>query len=119
MPNSKPQSAPTFWEQITHMNRLLRLLLVAIIAIITTLAVSPAIDAIYLQFFFTPETRIIPSLLAMSAGVTMYVIGWLYLVGSAGQVITITRGLKWYIYISFLMIIIVLLWMTSLLLASL
>lgn len=116
---SKSQSSLTFWEQITRMNRLLRLLFVAIIAVITTLAVSPTIDAIYLQSFFTPETRLIPSLLAMGVGVTMYVIGWFYLVGSAGQVITITRGLKWYIYISLLMIIIVLLWMTSLLLASL
>lgn len=116
---SKPQSPLTFWEQITNMNRLLRLLFVAIIAIITTLAVSPTIDAIYLQSFFTPETRLLPSLLAMGAGVTMYIVGWFYLVGSAGQLMTITRGLKWYIYISLLMILIVLLWMTSLLLASL
>lgn len=119
MSNSKSQTPLTFWEQITSMNRLLRLLLVAIVAVITTLAISPLIDAVYLQFFFTPETRIVPSLLAMGIGVAMYIMGWLYLVGSAGQVMTITRGLKWYIYISFLMIIIVLLWMTSLLLASL
>ncbi len=119
MPKSKTQSSQTFWEQITHMNRLLRLLLVAIIAIITTLAVSPLIDAIYLQFFFTPETRILPSLLAMGVGVTMYMVGWIYLVGSVGEDVPITRGLKGYIYMSLFMLVIVLVWMTSLLLASL
>jgi hypothetical protein len=116
---TQPSARPTFWEQITNMNRLLRLLVVAIFAISTTLAVSPLVDSIYLQYFFTPETRILPSLIAMGAGLIMYAFGWLYLVGSSGQPILISRGLKWYVYIGLLMIGIILLWMTSLLLASL
>lgn len=119
MSKLKSPSSATFWEQITQINRLWRLLLVAMIAIITTLAVSPLIDAIYLQFFFTPETRIVPSLIAMGVGTVMYILGWFYLVGSAGQTMYVTRGLKWYIYASFLMVIIVVLWMIGLLLASL
>lgn len=120
MPRQTDSSArPTFWEQITSMNRLLRLLLVAIFAISTTLATSPLIDSIYLQYFFTPESRILPSLIAMGLGLAMYAFGWLYLVGSSGQPILITRGLKWVVYLGVLTIGIILLWMTSLLLASL
>lgn len=115
----KDAKQPTFWEQITSMNRLLRLLVVTIFAISTTLAISPLIDGIYLQYFFSPETRIIPSLVAMIGGVSMYIMGWIYLVGSAKQVIRVTRGLKWYVYIGIGTIIIILLWMTSLLLVSL
>lgn len=112
-------SRPTFWEQITSMNRLLRLLLAFIFAISTTLAVSPLIDTIYLQYFFTPETRILPSLIAMGLGLVMYAFGWFYLVGSSGQPIMMTRGLKWVIYIGILTIGIIFLWMTGLLLTSL
>ncbi|MCU0481147.1 MAG: hypothetical protein MUE54_08040 [Anaerolineae bacterium] len=115
--NTSPR--PTFWEQVASMNRLLRLLLVAIFAISTTLAFSPLIDSIYLQYFFTPETRILPSLIAMGLGLVMYAFGWFYLVGSFGQPILITRGLKWVVYIGILTIVIILLWMTSLLMTSL
>ena len=109
----------TFWEQITTMSRIIRLLVVAIFAISTTLAISPTIDAIYIQYFFTEATRILPSLIAMSGGLVMYVVGWMYLVGSLGQPVTVTRGLKLYFYMGLFTIIIVLLWVTSLLLASL
>lgn len=121
MPKSKQPNPPlqTFWDQITTMNRLLRLLVVVIFAMMTVLATSPLIDSLYLQLFFTPETRILPSLISMGAGLIMYVWGWIYLVGSSGQPIMISRGLKWYIYIGLLTIGIVLLWMTSLLIASL
>ncbi|PJF29426.1 MAG: hypothetical protein CUN52_08440 [Phototrophicales bacterium] len=115
----KDAKQPTFWEQITSMNRLLRLFVVTIFAISTTLAISPLIDSIYLQYFFSPETRIIPSLIAMIGGVCMYIVGWIYLVGSARQIILVTRGLKWYMYIGIGTIIIILLWMTGLLLVSL
>lgn len=121
MPKSKQPdtSLPTFWEQITTMNRLLRLLVVVIFSMTTVLATSPLIDTLYLQLFFTPETRILPSLISMGFGLMMYMWGWIYLVGSSGQPIMISRGLKWYVYIGILTIIIVLLWMTSLLVASL
>lgn len=118
-PKQSDTSVPTFWEQITSMNRLLRLLMVVIFSMTTVLATSPLIDTLYLQLFFTPETRILPSLISMGFGLMMYMWGWIYLVGSSGQPIMISRGLKWYVYIGILTIIIVLLWMTSLLVASL
>jgi hypothetical protein len=120
MTNKQKNSArASFWEQVTTMNRGIRLFVVVIFAISATLAVSPLVDAIYLQFFFTPETRILPSLIAMGAGLAIYAFGWIYLVGSAGEVIAITTGLKIYFYVGLFTIIIVVIWMTSLLLASL
>ncbi len=62
-----------------------RILLVAVLALVVTVAVSPLVDWVYMTFFFSEATIIAPSLVSTAAGVVMYLAGWVLLVGTVGQ----------------------------------
>jgi hypothetical protein len=65
--------------------RLVRIIAVAIFSLAFTLAVSPVVDYTYLSYFFTEETRVLPSLVTMAIGVVFYVLGWWLLIGNVGE----------------------------------
>lgn len=87
----------TLLERIVRLPRLARIVLVAFIALMVVLAVFPLIDRLYVALFFSPTTLILPSLVATGVGLVMYVIGWLLLVGTVGTQPIIQRGLRWYL----------------------
>jgi hypothetical protein len=62
-----------------------RILFSAGIALVVFIAIFPLVDMVYLQFFFTLETRIVPSLVSSMIGLGMYLWGWWLLVGVAGD----------------------------------
>jgi hypothetical protein len=65
--------------------RLVRIVVVAVFALAVTLALSPLVDYLYLTYFYTVETRILPSLVTSGIGVIVYILGWWLLVGIVGE----------------------------------
>jgi hypothetical protein len=74
-----------FVQWCLRLPRLLRIITVAIFALAFTLAVSPLVDYIYLSYFFTEETRVLPSLVSAAVGVAFYILGWWLLIGTVGE----------------------------------
>jgi hypothetical protein len=72
-------------QNVLLLPRLARIALVAGLALVVTVAFMPLVDWIYLSFFFSETTKVIPSLVSTAAGVVMYLAGWVLLVGMVGQ----------------------------------
>jgi hypothetical protein len=65
--------------------RLARIVAAAVFALAVTLVVSPMVDYLYLRYFYTDETRVLPSLVTAAFGILVYFLGWWLLVGTAGE----------------------------------
>ena len=86
---------PAVW--IVRWPRLVRILIVALFALAVTLALSPLVDYLYDRFFFSMETRMVPSLVSASFGLLMYLVGWMLMVGTVGEEPEARVALLWYI----------------------
>ncbi len=71
--------------RILALPRVMKMLIAGIMALATTLAVSPIVDEIYIRFFYTRSTIIAPSLVSAGIGFVMYSIGWQLIVGTIGE----------------------------------
>ena len=78
--SSQPQSRLVGF--IVRWPRLVRILTVALFALAVTLALSPLVDYIYDRYFFSMETRVVPSLVSSGFGLVMYLLGWWLMVGT-------------------------------------
>jgi hypothetical protein len=67
-----------------------------VFALAVTFALSPIIDEIYISYFFSEATRIVPSLLAAAAGLVMYVLGWVLTVGTVHEPLPERGAVLWY-----------------------
>ncbi len=85
-----------FGERLTRLPRLARIALAALFAVATTLLLTPIIDNIYLTYFFDFNTRIVPALVSTAAGVVVYLVGWVLMVGFAGTAPPPRRALFWF-----------------------
>jgi hypothetical protein len=56
--------------------RLLRMFIIGVFALAVTLVMSPIVDRLYLTYFFSMETRLLPSLVTVAFGAIMYAVGW-------------------------------------------
>lgn len=118
--NSKPgvqQPKIARHERLIHavlrLPRIWRIILAAIFALATTLALSPIVDAIYLRYLFTEGTRIVPSLVSAGFGLAMYVSGWLLIVGTVGEDPQARFAVLWYFVLGTLAILLTVLWMVQ------
>jgi hypothetical protein len=84
--------------------RLVRIAIAALFALTVTVALGPIIDNIYLQFFFSDATRLLPTLAAAGVGLVMYVLGWMLLVGTVGEAGSVRWAVIWYLVIGLLSI---------------
>jgi len=84
-------------DWILSLPRLARILIAVLFALCVTLALSPMIDMIYMDYFFNPQTVIIPSLVSSAFGLGMYILGWRFLVGTVGEKPEIRLFVLWYI----------------------
>jgi hypothetical protein len=100
--------------QILKLPRLARILIAAIVALITALVASPVVDAIYLRYFYSPDTVIVPSLIAAALGLLMYVAGWRLIVGTVGDDSPISRSTLIYMAGGALLVIAAAVWMLRL-----
>lgn len=87
--------------------RLVRIVLVAVFALAVTFALSPVIDAVYIRYFFDESTRILPSLAAAAAGLVMYALGWVVLIGTVGESPPERSLVLWYSLLVLLVLVLV------------
>ena len=85
---------------VLTMPRVIRMIIAIIPALAAVFLVQPVVDTLYLRFFFTTETRMIPALILAAVAVAMYFAGWVFVVGIPGEEPKITRGLIWYLSLS-------------------
>lgn len=86
-------------QRLISFPRIVRVVICAFFAVAITLAISPLIDYIYLQYMFTFETRILPSLVTVALGCVMYVIGWRIYVGTVNTIQQARIHVLWYFVI--------------------
>ncbi|GAB4510453.1 MAG: hypothetical protein OHK0046_07310 [Anaerolineae bacterium] len=103
---------------VLSLPRLIRILIAGVFALATVLAVSPIVDEIYLLFFYSPATALVPSLISAALGVMMYLIGWQMIVGTVGEPKRAPRGVLWYFGIGLFALLIVGLWLLRLALTN-
>ncbi len=70
---------------VVTLPRLVRILLVTLFALAVTVLLTPLIDIIYADNFFSETTLIVPALLSAAFGATMYLFGWWLIVGTVGE----------------------------------
>lgn len=91
------------------LSRLWRIVIAGFFSLMVVVAVSPVIDEIYLRFFYSERTVIVPSLITMAMGVTMYAVGWWLFIGDAGDNAA-QRHILWYLGIGSLALVVALIW---------
>lgn len=98
---TKHQPAPALayrlLERLLSLPRLARIGLAGVFALALTLLLIPVIDGIYLQYFYSPDTRDVAAYVGASIGVVMYLLGWRLIVGSAGESPSVSRAVVWYV----------------------
>ena len=76
--------------------RILRIIIAALFGVATTLALFEVVDKIYIEYFFSQSTRILPALISGGFGMAMYVVGWQLIVGIIGEERHAKAATVWY-----------------------
>lgn len=109
---SLTQPTEPLWLQLIHrvlaLPRWARALIAGLFGLVVTIGVSPLVDYIYLSFFYTEETRVLPSIISVSLGILMYMLGWWLIVGTTGEKPPVRRAVLWYVGVGIFMICLVL-----------
>jgi hypothetical protein len=87
--------------------RALRMILVIAFALTVTIAFSPLVDNLYLSFFYTPATTVLPSIVSVALGLVMYVAGWRIIVGTVGETPAAQWAVLWYFGIGLLAVVLI------------
>ncbi|MCL4249138.1 MAG: hypothetical protein KJ065_13405 [Anaerolineae bacterium] len=85
VPEMEPPPAPTLEERTIALPRLVRMLIAGVFALAAALLVTPVVDNIYLENFFSMDTRTVPALVSAALGMVVYVVGWRLIVGVVGS----------------------------------
>lgn len=72
-------------DRVLLLPRLIRIFIVAFATLLLVMAIFPLVDIVYVTYFFTPGTVVLPSLISVSLGLVVYVWGWRSLVGLVGE----------------------------------
>lgn len=96
----------TIMHRLLQLPRFVRILIVIVIAVLVVLPIIPTIDAVYVDYFFSPDTVIVPSLVLAAVGLLMYLAGWRWFVGTVGEPPPMRRVLWWYFGIALLAVMI-------------
>lgn len=72
-------------RKVLNWSRGARIIIISIFGVAVTAAVFPLIDLIYVERFFNPDMRILPSFISVGLGMAMYVVGWVFIVGTRGE----------------------------------
>lgn len=73
-------------QRLVQLPRVIRLVISVFFAAMVTLAVSPLVDHIYLRFFFTEETVMIPALVTVAIASATYIWSWWVFIGTVNSV---------------------------------
>ena len=83
----------------TRRSRLVRIVVAALFGFSVTMLVSPVVDSFYLRYLFSPDTRVVPSLVSTTAGVIMYILGWRLTLSAEVAVSPPLREIAWYLLV--------------------
>lgn len=100
MPNSRRQRKeknPRILHWLVELPRLTRIIIAVFFSLTVIAVIFPVVDSLYIQFFFTENTRIVPSYVTAGVGLVMYLAGWYLIVGTVGEVPPIRRAIVWYL----------------------
>jgi len=68
--------------RLIQLPRLIRIVIALFFAAMVTLAIFSLVDHVYLRYFFTVETRMIPALVTVAIASVMYIWGWWGYIGT-------------------------------------
>ena len=85
-----------FLQVIVNLPRLVRIIIVAFFALMAVATVFPLVDYLYLRYFFTADSVIIPSLISVAIGGIVYGWGWIVYVGTVGTKPSAEKAILWY-----------------------
>ncbi len=83
-------------QSLVGFPRLVRILIVAFFAFMIVTALFPLVDSIYLDYFFSPDTTILPALFTVTMGSVVYIWGWYIYIGTVGTTPPAKRIILWY-----------------------
>ena len=72
--------------RLVALPRLARIMIVVFFALMMVLLISPLVDFLYIRLFYTAETIILPSLITITCGCIMYILGWRIYVGTVDSI---------------------------------
>ncbi len=107
-----PEPEPTVAQRVIALPRMVRIGMISMFALTLVAALFPLVDHLYLILFYSPQTTLLPSLVSALAGVAMFVLGWVLIVGWAGEQPPARPVVMWYfiggvfiiIFVAFLML---------------
>jgi len=85
--------------RLVTLPRLMRITIVAFFALMMVFLLFPLIDHIYLRYFYTIETTMIPAIVAVAIGSMSYMTGWWVYVGTAYATPPAEKRVLWYFVI--------------------
>ncbi len=101
-------------EIILGLPRLARIILVIIPTFAAVVVLQPLIDTIYLRYFFSMETRDAAALVTAAVALVVFLIGWLLVVGNAGETPPVRRSVRVYLYLAIALVLFAVLWLAYL-----
>lgn len=96
-----------FVTQLLRLPRIVRILIASLCGVAITFAIFPIVDWVYLEYFFTESTRILPSFVSVGIGIIIYMIGWRMLVGTVGEEPRVRLAVFWYLVVGFVAAVVV------------
>jgi len=107
VPELEPPSEPTLVERVLLMPRLARMLVAATFALAAALLVTPLVDNVYIENFFSMETRLLPALVSAGLGLVVYAVGWRLLVGVVGETPSVRPATRYYLIFGVVLLVLV------------
>lgn len=125
-PQNTAAVSPAVPEQNSHMAtwiirlpRVVRIILIVLPALAATVIFVPVIDSIYLRYFYSDESRMLPSIITAGIALTVYLIGWVLVVGTTGETPEERRSVSLYMSFSLLLMAIASVYLAVLMLGGL
>lgn len=85
-----------FVTRLVGFPRMIRIIIVAFFALMIVLAVFPLVDSIYLDYFFSPDTVVVPAIVTVAIGSLAYIFGWYVYIGTVGTIPPAKNRVLWY-----------------------
>jgi hypothetical protein len=115
-----PQANPdarNLLRWLLHLPRYVRIIMCAVFAFAITLGLTPIIDYLYLVFIYQDNTDLerfiharAPAMIEVGLGLAMYLIGWVFFVGTRGETPPARPVVLWYFGIGLFAVFLVFLW---------
>jgi uncharacterized membrane protein YwzB len=110
----QPETETGFIHALLNFPRITRIIIAGVFALSLTLALSPIVDRLYEQYFYSEETLILPAIISAVLGVLMYVLGWFAIVGVNDEKLIPSKAVVGYLLLGMMAVLLVLAWTVSL-----